>query len=142
MDQLEAGRETDELVAERVMGFEWWRSSETGRRGLFPPGMIPRGSDEWFTERADMTEGLCLAHSSYVPHYSTDIKDAWQVLREFYSRGFRYKVEGRQHAHPDHMAFVEVALPSQEWQGFAPNEPLAICRAALLAAQSAPVSGD
>lgn len=66
IDTMPAGRELDALVAERVMGWTreeciidgqslglWFRKpGTTGERGLF----------------------------SRCPHYSTDIKDAWQTM--------------------------------------------------------------
>lgn len=58
-------------VAE-ALGWEWWRSKDTGRRCLYAPGRHP----SWMTTRADMSEELVSDWEDYrarhIPRYDTD----------------------------------------------------------------------
>jgi hypothetical protein len=68
-------RGKDAVVADRVMGALWWRSSSTGRRALFmehPP--------EWFKVQADGTEALVGGFATYggFRSYTT----SWDAMRE------------------------------------------------------------
>lgn len=78
-----AGRDLDVLVLEKVLGYQWWRSSSSGNRCLFPPGKKPG----WFNELADGTEPLVSDWKMMrIPACSTDIAAAWEVverLREY-----------------------------------------------------------
>lgn len=66
--ELSAGRELDALVAEKVMG---WIPS-TSPRAERPWQMAPSGSGP--------------GSMSHVPHYSTDIADAWLIVERFNTR--------------------------------------------------------
>lgn len=64
VDQMPAGRDMDKLIAQKIFGW--------GRLGIMPPG-------EQVTSLgygAPMNAVLRI-----VPHYSTDIADAWDVAR-------------------------------------------------------------
>jgi hypothetical protein len=120
------------MVAEKVMGALWWRSSATGRRALFlemPP--------EWFKERADGTEPLVGDFATYggFPNYSTDIASAWHVVEW---------VPGRSEYFELTRAFGLDGLGNWKWQArfnvaderghvyaLADTAPHAICLAAL-----------
>jgi hypothetical protein len=61
-----------------ALGWEWWKSSVTGRRCLYPPERHP----EWMTERADGTEPLVSdwnVGSGFVPPYGADTPEGWAV---------------------------------------------------------------
>lgn len=141
MSEYEAGRETDALVAEQVMGLRVsaWSihlvdspadlAEKEWRPGLFPP-------DDFPTEvlMADM-DGDCprremLTEDGWagIPRYSTDIAAAWEV------------VEKLRHLDPI------LSTDRCEWEcgfgegptghsAYAPTAPLAICRAALRTTQ-------
>lgn len=55
VSEMGPGPELDALVAERVSGWEWRRSSCSGRRALYAPGRAP----EWMQSKADMSEPIC-----------------------------------------------------------------------------------
>ncbi len=100
---MEAGRELDALVAERVMG---WQVSYAEKRGR-----PPLQDDRW-------------GRYGPVPHYSTEIAAAWQV------------VEQVQKMHDDTLAAFASFLDDGEGRSYlynmkAADAALAICRAAL-----------
>ena len=72
---MNAGRELDELVAEKVMG---WGKSCGG--ALFLPGR----------------DGSRITHYAAVPHYSTSIGAAWEAVREVQQQhhGWRFSLLG------------------------------------------------
>ena len=112
--KLEAGRELDTLVAERVMGWKLkshkWIDGET-RLGDFPEDKKETGT-------------------SYrrVLKYTTDISAAWEVVEKMNSEGFAFYI------------LWTTGIPwamfdkdsSMEYSAEADTAPLAICRAALL----------
>lgn len=74
---MEAGRELDILIAEKVMGYVWRKSAMTGRRCLYPPYAIPY----WMSEQATGSEPLVTDWERInFPRFSTDISDAWRVV--------------------------------------------------------------
>ena len=116
IDELEAGRELDALVAEKVMG---WHVTPRGR--CISPGYNP-----------DCYKGGYLGAPFDVPKYSTDIAAAWEAHRKIImpstELAFNYARE------------LEIAAGAC-WGGNDCNvldvlrylTPLAICRAALKA---------
>jgi hypothetical protein len=129
----EAGRELDALVAEKVMGWTWWRSSATGRRGIFAPGVIPRGAYEWFKELADGTEELCRDWGAYLPAYSTDIAMAWRVVEKMNRHRFSI---GEFKPGTWKASFSELSpIRPMPCLATAATAPLAICLAALEAVE-------
>ena len=133
-DEIEAGRELDALIAEHVMGWEWWRSSVSGRRSLFAPGAIPRGEDEWFCERADGSERLVFDWKTVrIPPYSTEIGAAWAVAEKLKALGrdsvmLSNEGDGWECEITVSDELYAKGWRSASWQGAA---PFAICRAAL-----------
>ncbi len=109
-----AGRELDALVAERVMG--WKRP--TKKRDV-----------TWY--RADGSG--CGAEN--IPHYSTDISVAWQVVEKMCANNYSFDAgswENMDDGNNWYACFehsTEVYRPSTP----APTMPLAICRASLAA---------
>lgn len=121
---LDAGRELDAIVAEKVMG--WGRD---GAR-LWPPGV----------KRSKWPHGIS------APAYSTDISAAWDAVRAMSRHGFLFR--GEVYTDGARADFVYYERPADEVpDGVAvvdPREvsdeatpedamPLAICRAALAA---------
>jgi hypothetical protein len=127
---MEAGRELDALVAEKVMGAGKKCADNKGTNGCAYWGLC------WECEE-NRREGYFGWHPhDLVPwHYSTDIDAAWQVVE---------KME----QHPDEILFScsRKGWRELEWEvrfrkcrgnqhdyiASAPTAPLAICRAALL----------
>jgi hypothetical protein len=114
----------DIAIAEKVMGWEWWKSSATGRRGIFAPNAIPRFTDEWFTVRADGTEELCMDWGYSLPAYSTEIAAAWLVMDKLIEL--------------NPTTFLEYSRELKLWNcntRLAETAMKAICEAALLAGE-------
>jgi hypothetical protein len=108
IDELQAGRELDALVAEKVMGYTLGT----------PPS--PESA-------------INLAGPEYpvtVPHYSTDIAAAWQVVEKFKDRDWRFILDKY-----DDGWGIEIELSGGKYGSGAVAEtaPLAICRVALKA---------
>lgn len=84
-------------ILEHYFKYEWWKSSKTGRRCLFPPNTIPRdftGStfQEWFLERAEGKEDLVGGFNvNDYPDFYSDFAKAFELLlliRDKYKSGF------------------------------------------------------
>lgn len=83
---LKAGRELDALVAEKVMGWQWWRMvAAPDKRFLQPPERLPVTSGPSAMEPADGTETVI--GQAYVAEFSTSIAAAWTVVEAFTSKG-------------------------------------------------------
>lgn len=123
------GRELDSLVAEKVMGFRWWRSSQTGRRAIFPDDKV----QPWFKEVASGDESFCSDHDWAVPHYSTDIAAAWTVVKKLgddgWSMNLEWKGSDRSYANTAEVSFSRSFVA----HAVADTAPLAICLAAIRA---------
>lgn len=124
IDAMEAGRELDRLVAEKVMGWSsmFWREAGTDGTYTWPGGWYGAGPN----------------HEAYLSKsYSTDIEAAWEVFMHF----------------PDtHKGIYHTQRKSLGWTLGQPmiwkctigatntveadTAPLAICRAALKAVLS------
>ena len=108
---MKAGRELDALVAEHVMGWVW---------GIDDDGfqyLVPADWDEYMVPA--------------VPHYSTRIQDAWQVVEKTkLLDDFELTKDGPmyQFGHYGEYGFDEWTLYAE-----ADTAPLAICLAALKA---------
>jgi hypothetical protein len=121
---LEAGRELDTLVAEKVMGWTKWRSP-----------VVPRGSAEpdcWLTnDRTSPT--FKIAHWSP----STDIACAWQVVERMRDRGFALELHYEFGCSIQWVADFSNDGWSSTGEQLGDTAPLAICRAALAAVEAA-----
>lgn len=133
IDKLEAGRETDALVAKKAMG--WTRATLQGHLGQVDTWEPPDDHPEW---QISVPE-------HYPPSYSEDISAAWEVVEKIRGASeqirerFTWEIEltayggdstvaqirmGRGH-YPE--ALLRIIMPT----------PLAICRAALKAVTNA-----
>lgn len=108
---MEAGRELDALMAEKVMGYEhlpfpavpaFQRPTEGGVEMLFE-----------------------------LPHYSADIAAAWEIVEEVHRLGLNVSVwKGRLWCCG---FYTKSETPQEMGHSYSDTAPLAICRAALLA---------
>ena len=119
MSELQAGRELDALIAEKVMG---WTS--VAMAGLFTqfPAIALCGLPPGAQLNADL---------QVVPRYSTQIAAAWQVVEKFKMT----ITPNNCHPHIKAKWCVDVELKGSHelWLAGAETAPLAICRAALRA---------
>ena len=118
--EMEAGRELDALVAEKVMG--WTRDD---RGAWVPPGCRPLRNG-YYTERPGC--------------YSTDIAAAWRVVEAMRVAGWYTKVEDGHDGPPSENPrgwHCRVSRAYDWFEGWADTAPLAICRAALAAVGAA-----
>lgn len=114
-NEVEAGRELDATIAERVMG--WTR-------------VDPNRSADPIYSGFDHDFGLI-----DLPKFSTDIGDAWQVVENIARRGWKMDVQNR--FWPTWGAHVHFPAPNYAHVfETADSAPLAICKAALQAVQS------
>jgi hypothetical protein len=135
--QLPAGRELDELIAEKVMGgvprhpeWYWLRSGVAPETPDLP---TPKGQSAIYCG----------------PAFSTDIAAAWEVVE--WMRARWAKLPNAERGEPDTWQFHDFAdegwrasvvwlhhdAPIVEVDEIAPTLPLAICRAALAAVEEA-----
>jgi hypothetical protein len=139
--EIQAGRETDALVAERVMGWAW-QTKDGSTRWLAPPAQCGDFGHERPASGDEALEGAWWLEAKpsdlhwIVPHYSTDIAAAWQVVESVVERGYMVTVVQEDDAavrvYLDHPSQVE----DLDEIGVAPTAPLAICRAALAAVEA------
>lgn len=122
MDEMQAGRELDALIAEKVMGLVWdethcricgWKLSATVEQGCVKDSCSLRPPP---SRRADEP-----------PHYSTDIAAAWQVVEKISSYSLTVIIT-------NHMAAegwnVEILGLEEDIGADATTAPEAICLAA------------
>lgn len=122
-------RSLDLAVAEHIFGWQWRRSSNSGRRSLFPPDKWP----EWFTEPADGSEPLVFDfdETKSAPDYSTTGDGMLLVIERMQAFGWFYHV------------YDMVEIPEHGCRFYRPDDPdavamaetmpLAVVKAALLA---------
>jgi len=113
IDEMPAGREMDALVAEKVMGFE------------IPANL--RNSVNWGGGPPILVDGKSLD----IPHYSTDLTDAWEVVEKMGNYLFAC---GRNDNGMWEACFFSVNSGIGKLsEGHGDTAPSAICRAALKA---------
>ena len=121
----QANRDIDALVAEKVMGYKWWKHTLWPTTDKVVRMLRLNTSPYYNTVLADGDEPLSPNWVANVPHYSTDIKDAFEIVVHFlkYAYGFE-------------LTWLEAG---EEWEcsigdkyAIAQTAPLAICSAALL----------
>jgi len=127
IERMEAGREMDSLIAEKVMG---WRWSGENKKWLIPPDDDPRIAWAALWDKKGRPDWL--------PDYSTDIADAWQVVEKLHDLGYRVEINS---TCDKGLYDVEVSKSYSngtvcECVVFQPIS-LAICRAALLSVMEA-----
>lgn len=137
IDKLEAGRELDALVAERVMGWSRWYED---KKDLYPPEGSPENKG-WTKRGGIMIQAL-------IPEYSTSIEAAWRVVEKIKNLGKVEKTtdDGKEWYNIRHEFHIEWLPDSNMWRAGwydfryddyqcndieAPTAPLAICKAAL-----------
>lgn len=110
IDEMQAGREMDELIAEKVMG---WKRGNTkyGEMPWYPTGKIPCG------HRGRLG----------VPCYSIEIEKTWNLVEWMKDWNMELNWYGN-----DWEASFDTDEDG-EYYAIAPTAPLAICRAALKA---------
>lgn len=126
-DEIQAGRELDALIAEKVFGWRWLVSEGSGKRGIFSEQNNPG----WFSREASGHERLAYEWDCKLPYYSFDIASAWKLVERMQAEGHCLEVR----------PYVKVSSGYRVsiWEGgeldYATGEtaPLAICRAALKA---------
>lgn len=112
MSNLKAGRELDAKIAELVMGHK----------------IVP-GPDE-LGIKVNITE------CKRIPHYSTDIAEAWGVVERLYQIGYDVSLESfKSIEYKCNYRVVFAKIDNQEisYMAFAESAPLAIVLAALKA---------
>lgn len=118
MSELQAGRELDAMIAEKVMG--WAPVLHYGERGT--GYWAPSGCE---SDGAWVTDGD-------VPFYSADMAAAWEVVEEMARRGWKVDVQSR--CPPRWAVHVNFALPiTGRVFERSDSAPHAICLAALKA---------
>jgi len=120
-DTLPAGRELDALVAERVMGWlDVGKQRDSVHTEFVNFGVDPATVEERRAKK--------YAARQVVPHYSSDIAAAFQVVEKMAEKGdLIFLQTHRGDAERYAATFVE------PFTAYAPTAPLAICRAALKA---------
>lgn len=128
---LEAGRELDALVAEKVMGWERVEGVDINRREGVPEEKLD--ADRWHCRRAWFVgnERKACEECGTLPTYSTDIAAAWEavekVLPDFLVDLTYWHIDS------PHVTLYRRNDSSENYSGIAPTAPLAICLAALKA---------
>ena len=135
---MKAGRELDALIAEKVMGLPVKDYRGTGRQPALSwageyVGIGWAANDEPYIVRDDKGWAGC-PHVALIPHYSSNIAAAWEVVERLVStpgpNGDHHSVQ------VDYSGGAVVVIDENEdWQvsAIAGTVPLAICLAALKA---------
>lgn len=136
---MEAGRELDALVTEKVMGWQWFKMDTQGLAvGIDHPWANTRSL------RPDKSNGVWTLVASLdlpmhfdnrcIPHYSTNIAAAWLVVENLNKREWRVEIAHTVNSGVDVViAKWEEGHFGGEFAEWAETAPLAICRAALKA---------
>lgn len=122
--EMQAGRELDALVAEKIMGYDvkW----------------LPTALSDSQPHYANSDEG---SGWLYCRHYSTDIAAAWLVVERMQcidDRGWWPQVTWLQDFDGVNKWQASMHAPPRVWSAMADTAPLAICLAALAALGGAP----
>lgn len=81
---MEAGRELDKVIGERVMGWKWLNAPAVGEPFMLSPEQISRYTPEFVEQNT--VKDCDLDAPSRLPHYSTSIADAWLVVEKLRER--------------------------------------------------------
>lgn len=133
---MNAGRELDALIAEKVMGFTWhdgWKSFKGPH--LVSPGGFMAG---WRMEDGGVMGHLDgVTRNPELPFYSTDIAAAWQVVEKLVAERFfpevNYRGRGEWGCKVDRLTVDDSWNDKPTPHEIANTAPLAICLAALSA---------
>lgn len=135
VDCLQAGRLLDALVAERVMNWRWFYFKHDGKRHLIPPEHWQRY--EPGQRNAHPVETCADDPGPRVPAFSVSIEAAWRIVENFRTGWLHKKAAACVDLHisdvidADDCVCTIYAPDIVEIKAFAPEMPLAICRAAL-----------
>lgn len=124
IDNLEAGRELDALVAEKVMGWT------LGKPHLLH-GYLMHGSVEIECWEGSLKDNVTQTKDSW--HPSTDIRWAWEVVEKLKRYGFELGYQFDESGELEWDASFDMERHSEAHCVYAPTAPLAICKAALKA---------
>jgi hypothetical protein len=119
VDEMEAGRELDVLIAERVMG---WRRA---------PYTLEGSGLEW-ADGAGLIPPDARTHITSVqraPEYSTDIRAAWEVVKKVRAWEPEHRFEFARRLHWAIEDRIGISIGDRNVILYA--EPVDICRAAL-----------
>lgn len=131
---MNAGRELDALVAEKVMGATWRNITKGGRKRCL--SFVASRPLVTIEEKKTIYHGY---NQDNLPHYSTDISAAWEVVEEF-RRGWQHKkaaavidlhISDIVDMNDSHVSIYAPDIKKVEAWGN--TIPLAICLAALKA---------
>jgi hypothetical protein len=138
---MRVSRKLDELVAEKVMGLDKMHLQIYQSLGPNPkvPGTflnVPYGTVTAFRDGIQFYTTQDVANLKELPHYSTDISAAWEVVEKFTPRIRIECCENTEYVDFNSNERWHVDI----WDGrnepycvTAPTAPLAICKAALKA---------
>ena len=122
IDEMEAGREMDALVAERVMG---WVKTERNVRGA-------DFDNEWYVK--EYLVDLDGKFNANAPAYTTDISAAWEVDKEDWYWEFVEDIDGLQITlYFNHPFPVHVFISFEDYKTKAQAYAFGRCKAALKA---------
>lgn len=125
VDKMQAGAELDALVDEKVFGNKWTFASYVMINGE------RRDGPTWLREDETSDDPMGGTYAGQTPpHYSTDIKLAWQAVEKLCLHLSPFVDNGKPYAWvvSDRHNLNEARIVVD-----APTAPLAICRAALKA---------
>lgn len=137
IEQMPAGRELDALVAVHALG--WTETDYHGQRCFEWPGfdrtvLIHPGTDVALPQQSGLPAVLFDDPAwPPLPCYSTDIATAWKVVEHLRLSAAKYSPNIVYH-HSTGMWHCEYFNATRMREAAADTAPLAICRAALLAA--------
>ncbi len=126
MKHLEAGQDLDILIATKIMGLIVVKTKSGSKRGGY---YYTIGAPHWDDFAGDMQL------SNPVPHYSTDLNTAWEVVDKLFDLQFDLSLEYYLDADNKRMARVDFAHMSKQelsYLEFSESVPHAICLAALI----------
>lgn len=132
-DEMPSGDDLNMLIAEQIMGWRWYwwtvANSQEAVRGLFAPDFVnPYHYQPW----TPTVGALRISTMNLVPHYSTDIADAWLVVEKLQDECGSIAIE-RERDEEGWLWRCQIYSRDDETfiEACAPTPSLAICRAAL-----------
>lgn len=113
-------RELDALVAEKVIGLLLWDPALSFVKPC------------WIKQKNDVPTLSEIGAGISLPHYSTDISAAWEVVENMKTRGFDYELSGCSSEEGGIAIFQPCPEDTKDrFRGDAPTISRAICLAAL-----------
>jgi hypothetical protein len=149
-EETKPSRELDARAAEMVMGLKvrfergievGWEGKPNGARGraiMWSPNDYIVCHEDGTPEHANYLHARMHSYR-IVPKYSTDIWAAWEVVESLYRRDFDCDLEVYKNKEGEmyhRVRFARFNHQEDVYVAFAPSMPLAICLAALKAAEA------